>query len=46
MSFYLVVVKPFLTFVRGEIIKDNNKINKIMQGENSASVIRVMAKGS
>ena len=44
MNFCLVVVKPFSNFLRGEMIKDNNKINKIMQSENADSVVRVMVK--
>lgn len=44
MRFCFVVVKQFAKFSRSEIIKDNNKINEIMQSGNSASVIRVMVK--
>ena len=46
MSFYFVVIKPFSIFSRGDIIKDNNKIEKIMKSESSTSVIRIMVKGN
>ncbi len=46
MNFHLVVLKPFGTFKRGDLITDAATVRKILGGGNAASVVRVMAKGN
>ncbi len=45
MSFQLVVLKPFATYRRGDLITDGAVIEKILAGPQAGSVVRVMAKG-
>ena len=46
MNFHLVVLKPFGTFKRGDLIADAATVQKILSSGNADSVVRVMAKGS
>ncbi|MGE4482014.1 hypothetical protein [Acidocella sp.] len=46
MNFHLVVLKPFGTFKRGDLIKDAATVQKILSGGNADSVVRVAAKGN
>lgn len=46
MNFHLVVLKPFATYRRGELITDAQSVRKILASANAACVVRVMAKGN
>jgi hypothetical protein len=46
MDIHLVVVKPFDSFTRGDIITDADRIAQILNGENARSVVRVAAPGN
>ena len=48
MSLQLVVVRPFSSFARGDVISDAARVEKILSSENARSVVRVVvppAKG-
>nr|WP_294511708.1 hypothetical protein [uncultured Rhodopila sp.] len=46
MSFHLVVTKPFLGFVRGDVIADAAKMNEILASDHKKSVNRVASPDS
>ncbi|MDE2238456.1 MAG: hypothetical protein KGJ73_00830 [Rhodospirillales bacterium] len=46
MNFHLVVLKPFGSFKRGDMITDAATVQKILGSANAGSVVRVMAKGN
>jgi hypothetical protein len=41
MKFHLVVVRPFATYSRGDIIADAARISEILRGEHAHAVVRV-----
>lgn len=41
MSWYLVVIKPFLNFVRGDMITDVARIEEILKAEYAKSVTKI-----
>lgn len=41
MQFHLVVVRPFATFSRGDVIADAAQISEILKGEHAHAVVRV-----
>ncbi len=43
MTYHLVVTKPFLKFVRGDVIADVTKITNILAAEYKKFVIKVGA---
>jgi hypothetical protein len=43
---YLVVIRPFLNFVRGDVIADVGKIGEIMAAEYKRFVIKIVAPKS
>jgi hypothetical protein len=43
MIHHLVVTKPFLNFVRGDIIVDASKIGEILANEHKKFVTRIIA---
>ncbi len=43
MSFQLVVVRPFATYVKGDVIADAASIAAVLASEQAASVVRVQA---
>ena len=45
MQFHLVVVRPFATFSRGDIIADAAKISQILRSEHAHFVVRVANSG-
>jgi hypothetical protein len=45
MKFYLVVLKPFDGYRRGEMITDTTTVQKILAGPQANFVVRVAAKG-
>ncbi len=46
MNFHLVVLKPFGSFKRGDLITDAATVQKILGSGNAGSVVRIMAKGN
>ncbi len=46
MNYHLVVLKPFGTFKRGDLIKDTTLVQSILTGGNANYVVRILAKGS
>ncbi|HTW27867.1 MAG TPA: hypothetical protein VME92_12125 [Acetobacteraceae bacterium] len=42
MEFTLVVVRPFGSFQRGDVITDADAIKTVLQGEQAAHVVRVL----
>ena len=45
MNFYLVVVRAFGAYAKGDTITDGEKITEILGGENAHCVVRVALKG-
>ncbi len=43
MAYHLVVLKPFLGFGRGDVIKDAAAVQKILTGPQAGFVVRVSA---
>ena len=43
MSVQLIVVRPFGTYGKGQLITDTATIAKVLAGENVANVVRVTA---
>lgn len=43
MTTHLVVVRPFGGFARGDIVRDETRMNDILAGENAVHVVRVLA---
>lgn len=41
MDFHLVVVRPFSTYSRGDVITDVARISDILKGEHAHAVVRV-----
>lgn len=46
MNFHLVVLKPFGTYRRGDVITDAVAVEKILGGPQASSVVRISVKGS
>jgi hypothetical protein len=46
MRYHLVVTKPFLDFVRGDIIADVIKIGEVLASEHQKFVTRVASNNS
>ncbi len=46
MQFYLVVVRAFGAYGKGDTITDGEKIAEILGGENAHCVVRVAVKGN
>jgi hypothetical protein len=46
MIFHLVVLKPFESFKRGDVITDKTTVQKILAGPQASFVVRVGAKGN
>jgi hypothetical protein len=44
MTIKLVVVKPFLSFKRGDAITDPGEISRLLAAGHAASVVRVLAE--
>jgi hypothetical protein len=45
MNFHLVVLKPFATYKRGDVITDATAVEKILAGPQASFVVRIAAKG-
>lgn len=43
MTTHLVVVRPFGGLARGDVVRDDTRMNDILGGENAAHVVRVLA---
>jgi hypothetical protein len=46
MTFQLVVLKPFQSFKRGDVITDSAVVAKILAGPEASFVVRVASKGA
>jgi len=46
MNIQLVIMKPFGTYKRGQIVSDGPTVEKILSGPQASSVVRVTAKES
>jgi hypothetical protein len=46
MTYHLVVTKPFLNFVRGDIIADAIKIGEVLASEHQKFVMKVASSNS
>lgn len=46
MNFHLVVLKPFQTYKRGDVISDAENVTKILSGPQATFVVRVATKGA
>jgi len=46
MTFHLVVLKPFQSFKRGDVITDSATLTKILAGPEASFVVRVASKGA
>lgn len=44
MEMHLVVVRPFDSFLRGDVITDSARITTILSGERAHYVVRVAAR--
>jgi hypothetical protein len=46
MTHHLVVIKPFLNFVRGDIVADATKVDEILACEYRKFVTKVVARNT
>lgn len=45
MTFQLVVLKPFQSFKRGDVITDSATVARVLAGPEASFVVRVATKG-
>jgi len=46
MEHHLVVIKPFLKFIRGDIISDATQIGEVMAGEYKRFVTKILVSNT